>query len=88
VTGGVWVWLMNDIARISYTWLAERISDANQRIAGVGDFNFDGKPDILWRYKSNGMLSFWLMNGTTRMAGVLSTPILYPDPLYRIAAPR
>jgi hypothetical protein len=31
-------------------------------IAGVADFNGDGKADILWR-DSGGNLSMWLMNG-------------------------
>jgi Cysteine-rich secretory protein family/FG-GAP-like repeat len=33
-------------------------------IQGVGDFNGDGKTDILWRHTS-GAAHIWLMNGTT-----------------------
>ena len=33
-------------------------------IEGVGDFNGDGKADILWRH-SSGLVSIWLMNGTS-----------------------
>ena len=32
------------------------------QIAGVGDFNGDGKADILWRH-TNGQVYEWLMNG-------------------------
>jgi len=32
-------------------------------IAGVADFNGDGKNDILWRHTS-GMVYEWLLNGT------------------------
>ena len=32
-------------------------------VQGVGDFNGDGKRDILWRNKSTGVISIWLMNG-------------------------
>ena len=35
-------------------------------IAGVGDFNGDGKSDILWQNGSTGQRSVWLMNGTVR----------------------
>jgi FG-GAP repeat len=39
-------------------------------VVGTGDFNGDGKSDILWR-NSNGDLGIWLMNGTQ----TLSTPV-------------
>jgi C1A family cysteine protease len=34
-------------------------------VGKVGDFNGDGKADILWRNKSTGMVTMWLMNGTS-----------------------
>ncbi len=34
-------------------------------IAGVGDFNGDGKSDILWRNSSTGQDAMFLMNGLT-----------------------
>jgi len=34
-------------------------------IAGTGDFNGDGKSDILWRNTSTGMVNMWLMNGSS-----------------------
>jgi hypothetical protein len=41
--------------------------DASWSIAGIGDFNGDGKSDILWR-SSNGDLVDWTMNGSQVMA--------------------
>ncbi len=38
--------------------------DASWSVAGVGDFDGDGKKDILWR-NASGEVSAWLMNGTT-----------------------
>jgi hypothetical protein len=38
-------------------------------IAGTGDFNGDGRSDILWYNPSTGEAVIWLLNGTT----VLST---------------
>ena len=37
-------------------------------IAGVGDFNGDGKADILWR-NTDGSVAIWLMNGLTQVSG-------------------
>ena len=37
-------------------------------IVGTGDFNGDGKTDILWR-SSTGDVSIWLMNGTQILSG-------------------
>jgi hypothetical protein len=41
-------------------------------VAQTGDFNGDGKADILW-YNANGDTSIWLMTGTATQVQVLST---------------
>jgi VCBS repeat protein len=46
--------------------------DASWSVAGVGDFNFDGKSDILWR-NSGGSLAVWSMNGSTIASSGLVT---------------
>jgi hypothetical protein len=41
-------------------------------IESVGDFNGDGKADLLWR-NTSGAVSIWLMNGTSIIgSGVVS----------------
>jgi hypothetical protein len=32
-------------------------------IQGIGDFNGDGKSDILWRSKSTAQITIWYLNG-------------------------
>ena len=34
-------------------------------IAGTGDFNGDGQPDIIWQNTITGQRLIWIMNGTT-----------------------
>jgi hypothetical protein len=43
-------------------------------LASTGDFNADGKADILWYKESTGQLVVWLMNGHTRTASILPNP--------------
>src|SRR5205085_8944377 len=56
---------------------------AGWHAVATGDFNGDGKADILWQYNnaanpsdpSNGAAAIWLMNGTTPTAeAVIGAP--------------
>ena len=83
-SGEVAAWLMNGSAisiggNVTFGGAAVR-PDASWNIAGIGDFNHDGKSDVLWR-NADGGLAVWLMNGTTIAAsgtitsgGVALTP--------------
>ena len=33
------------------------------KVVGTGDFNGDGKPDLLWQLPATGELWTWFMNG-------------------------
>ncbi len=75
-----------DEAHISlHAWHSERINKkwydnvviATQYIGPIvsattarGDFNGDGKADILWQNSSTGQRGIWLMNGTTLQSAV------------------
>ncbi len=39
-------------------------------LVGANDFNGDSRPDLLWWNQNSGRLSFWIMNGLTRVDGV------------------
>ena len=67
-SGEVTAWLMNGTViagagDLTSGGVAAR-PDASWSVAGVGDFNHDGRADILWR-NGSGSLAEWLMNGTT-----------------------
>jgi hypothetical protein len=58
------VWIMNGTTRQSIVNIKAEIN-LNWQIAGVGDFNRDGKTDIIWRkYATGGANRIWIMNGT------------------------
>jgi hypothetical protein len=46
-------------------------------IAGSGDFNGDGKADLVWRH-SSGMVHVWFMNGTSAI-GVGAVATVAPE---------
>src|SRR5262249_359779 len=44
------------------------VSDSNWRVAGVGDFDGDGKADIMWRNQQSGENYLYPMNGVAVLA--------------------
>jgi hypothetical protein len=75
VTGETQVWFMNDAARIGFTMLSAGSGGGNVNgmtdasgwlLAGTGDFNRDGIPDILWHNRNSGATVIWHMNVLNR----------------------
>jgi hypothetical protein len=42
---------------------------ADHEVVAIGDYNGDGKSDILIQTVGSGHLTEWLMDGTTRLTG-------------------
>jgi len=45
--------------------LVNTVADLNWVVEGTGDYNGDGKSDVLWRHRVSGNNQVWMMNGTT-----------------------
>ncbi len=60
--GGNYIWSMDgsDVQQITSI---TSIPDTNWEVAGIGDFDGDGKSDILWRH-TTGAIYMWLMDGS------------------------
>ncbi len=54
---------MDATVRRSGSGAVPATSDLNWRLAGRGDFNDDGKADLLWRHAVDGRNAIWFMDG-------------------------
>lgn len=71
-SGLISVWYMDRTTLTEGVLLSPpQVDDTSWRIRGVGDFNGDAKPDLLWQNADAGLVSVWLMNGATLVDGVL-----------------
>jgi hypothetical protein len=82
--GWLAVWLMNGFNATGATLLSvDKMTDLNWVIAGAGDVNGDGKADLVWENKVNGMLGVWLLNGAS-VIGQGGLSILSVAPAWQI----
>jgi FG-GAP-like repeat len=90
-SGQTALWTMNGSAIVgsgSFTSGGSTVNpDTSWSIAGTGDFDGDGKSDVLWR-NTAGQLALWLMNGSSIVGSSFvndgSTPV-NPDPSWSVA---
>jgi hypothetical protein len=81
------VWYMNGTALASGTFLTpSALPDTGWRIAGVADFDRDGKVDVLWHHQVSGQVVVWYMNGATLSSGTFTSPPALSDVRWQIAA--
>jgi len=73
-TGENYLYPMNGTQILAGEGYLRTVADLNWKIAGIGDFDGDGKADILWRNTSTGQNYIYLMSGTAILAeGYLRT---------------
>ncbi|MBF0539303.1 MAG: DUF1566 domain-containing protein, partial [Nitrospirae bacterium] len=63
-TGAIYIWIMNGngIATSSSGWVVQGLS-SDWQIKGIGDFDSNGKADILLQNINSGDVVIWFMNG-------------------------
>ncbi|PAX53308.1 Calx-beta domain-containing protein [Brunnivagina elsteri] len=70
ITGENAIWNMDGTKDFKKASFITQVKDTDWKIEGVGDFNNDGKIDIVWRNYRTGENAVWLMNNTTLNIGV------------------
>ena len=53
-----WSWFSSLNGRFAFEMV-------NSQVIGAGDFNEDGKTDLVWEHQPTGGVYVWLMNGVT-----------------------
>ena len=86
-TGQLIAWHMNGAAVLGSRFLTPNAVGLAWKLRGSGDFNADGKADLVWQNVTTGDLVYYLMDGTTAFAtGSLSPSKV--DPTWEIASVR
>lgn len=80
-TGSTYLWLMNGPTVIGGG--ASALMPGEARVAGVGDFNADGREDVVWRRPSISRTAIF-MNGVSIGSSALTHAI---GPEWTLAAP-
>ncbi len=85
-TNQLYYWALNGSAVVGASFLNPSTVAAGWKMSGSGDFNHDGKPDLLWHNQQSGQVVYWLMNGSfSYSGGFLSGPV---NPAWQIASVR
>ena len=85
--GATAIWIMNGTTFTGTVVNLPTLSNTQFHIDAVGDFDKDGKNDIVWRNYSTGVTAIWIMNGTTFSGKVINLPTL-TDVNFELAGPR
>jgi hypothetical protein len=83
--GFIAVWLMNGTTLIDGQMLnPSQVSDTHWTVVGLGDFNADGRQDLLWHHAMNGRIAVWFMNGINQLDVQFLNPGAVGDTGWRI----
>jgi hypothetical protein len=86
-SGCIVAWHMNGAALVSQVFLAPAcVADPSWRVAGVADFDGDGRKDLVFQHAHSGGIVVWLMAGTVLRQQVSLSPAGVSDPNWQIAA--
>jgi hypothetical protein len=76
--GVVFVWLITDATQnpVKTTQVVLPTKSVDWKVAGVGDFNGDGKSDIVWYNTVSRMVEIWLIDASNQANPVISMTVI------------
>jgi hypothetical protein len=81
------LWYMNGTVLSGGAFLTPAaLADTRWTMAGVADFNRDGRQDILWHHATSGEAVLWYMNGSVLVGGTFTDPPGLSDVGWRMVA--
>jgi hypothetical protein len=86
-SGQLLAWHMNGASVTSSQFLNPSAVGLDWKLRGSGDFNGDGKPDLVWQNTKTGDVNFYMMDGVTAFATGSFSPDKV-DPTWQIASVR
>jgi uncharacterized repeat protein (TIGR01451 family) len=87
--GQIVLWYMDNSVLLSGTFATPNgLSDIGWQVVAVGDYNFDERPDIVWRHQFSGQNVIWYMNNATMTGGTFTNPSALADTRWRLVGPR
>jgi subtilisin-like proprotein convertase family protein len=92
VSGQLVMWHMSGIDLVSGVMTTPSgLADVNWRPVAIGDFNFDERPDLVWRHQASGQNVLWYMggaDGSVLQNGEFTDPPVFADTRWKIVGPR
>ncbi len=87
-TGALEFWFMSGASRpgAAQPILGAPTLAVNWKVAATGDFNRDGRPDLLWRNYTSQKLVIWTLDGNTRVGAIVPTPDQAVDGNWEVVA--
>ncbi len=81
-TGQALVWTFDAQQKVTSTYTVAQMENLAWDLVGAGDFNGDGRSDLLWRNRRTGQNLVWVLNGKATTSFLSLPPVA--DTNYRI----
>jgi hypothetical protein len=86
-SGEMAVWFMNGTVLQGGTLTTPpALADISWKVHATGDFDGNGKPDLVWRHQATGQIVMWFMDGPDLVSGTFTNPSTLADLGWQIVA--